>query len=474
MDYLLISLINTFLLNNDFSKKLINEISSNIVLLVTLVLIVSIFYYLDDLYDFKKLIRSKNYGKSSIVLGPFKEKNLSTNFRAVISYLKDNNIKINHYEESTWKRWCSKLDGQKEFSAFIPKDNIIYTIDNCINLIIKTEIRQVDNASHIDEKYTTYYTLTIFTNKTSNIKVINDFLKKCNCEYLDKINKTILYRPNYFVCNKSDKIYIDRIEFNSNKNMNNLHFEQKKEVLSYINNFFNNKKLYDKIGKPWCLGFLLHGEPGCGKSSFIKALINYLNKINDDVIHSINLNLNDLNDIENIFLNSHIGDYNIPLKNRIYIIEDIDCGCLKEIIKKRDMKDIDDKIKLSIDDEKIDDNLKDVIDFIKKKDSKDNLSRLLNILDGNIETPGRILIATTNHIDYIDPAVIRPGRFDKIIHFKKCSKEIFKDIFNNCFDTNYEIEKFCKYNDYTLSPAEVTQLCFDNIDNKDNIFNLLI
>ena len=101
MDYLLISLINTFLLNNDFSKKLINEISSNIVLLVILVLIVSIFYYLDDLYDFKKLIRSKNYGKSSIVLGPFKEKNLSTNFRAVISYLKDNNIKINHYEEST-------------------------------------------------------------------------------------------------------------------------------------------------------------------------------------------------------------------------------------------------------------------------------------------------------------------------------------------------------------------------------------
>ena len=47
------------------------------------------------------------------------------------------------------------------------------------------------------------------------------------------------------------------------------------------------------------------------------------------------------------------------------------------------------------------------------------MSRLLNILDGNIETPGRILIATTNHIDYIDPAVIRPGRFDKIIQIMK-------------------------------------------------------
>ena len=42
-----------------------------------------------------------------------------------------------------------------------------------------------------------------------------------------------------------------------------------------------------------------------------------------------------------------------------------------------------------------------------------NLSGLLNVLDGVVDSPGRILIMTTNYVDYLDPALIRPGRIDK-------------------------------------------------------------
>jgi len=42
-----------------------------------------------------------------------------------------------------------------------------------------------------------------------------------------------------------------------------------------------------------------------------------------------------------------------------------------------------------------------------------NLSGLLNVLDGVVDTPGRILIMTTNHPEKLDPALIRPGRIDK-------------------------------------------------------------
>uniref|UniRef100_A0A7S1CV99 AAA+ ATPase domain-containing protein n=1 Tax=Cyclophora tenuis TaxID=216820 RepID=A0A7S1CV99_CYCTE len=44
-----------------------------------------------------------------------------------------------------------------------------------------------------------------------------------------------------------------------------------------------------------------------------------------------------------------------------------------------------------------------------------NLSGLLNVLDGVVDTPGRILIMTTNHPEMLDPALIRPGRIDKKI-----------------------------------------------------------
>merc|ERR1719476_607074 len=49
-----------------------------------------------------------------------------------------------------------------------------------------------------------------------------------------------------------------------------------------------------------------------------------------------------------------------------------------------------------------------------KKD-KLNLSGLLNVLDGVVDTPERILIMTTNHPEHLDPALIRPGRIDKRI-----------------------------------------------------------
>lgn len=44
-----------------------------------------------------------------------------------------------------------------------------------------------------------------------------------------------------------------------------------------------------------------------------------------------------------------------------------------------------------------------------------NQQGLLNVLDGVVDTPGRIVIMTTNQVDVLDPALIRPGRIDKTI-----------------------------------------------------------
>merc|ERR1712178_292124 len=45
-----------------------------------------------------------------------------------------------------------------------------------------------------------------------------------------------------------------------------------------------------------------------------------------------------------------------------------------------------------------------------------SLSGLLNVLDGVVDSPGRILVMTSNHPDKLDPALIRPGRINKRIH----------------------------------------------------------
>ena len=38
---------------------------------------------------------------------------------------------------------------------------------------------------------------------------------------------------------------------------------------------------------------------------------------------------------------------------------------------------------------------------------------MLNVLDGVVDTPGRMIIMTSNHPEVLDPALIRPGRIDK-------------------------------------------------------------
>ena len=45
-----------------------------------------------------------------------------------------------------------------------------------------------------------------------------------------------------------------------------------------------------------------------------------------------------------------------------------------------------------------------------------NLQGILNILDGVVDTPSRMVIMTTNHPEQLDPALIRPGRIDKKLH----------------------------------------------------------
>lgn len=58
-----------------------------------------------------------------------------------------------------------------------------------------------------------------------------------------------------------------------------------------------------------------------------------------------------------------------------------------------------------------------------------SLSGLLNMLDGVASQEGRILIMTTNHIDKLDTALIRPGRIDMIVPFGYADRNMIASIF---------------------------------------------
>ena len=68
---------------------------------------------------------------------------------------------------------------------------------------------------------------------------------------------------------------IDEYVFESSRNFDNIFFTQKQECLKKLDFFVDNEQWYNDRGIPYTLGFLLYGSPGCGKTSFIKAILNY-------------------------------------------------------------------------------------------------------------------------------------------------------------------------------------------------------
>jgi chaperone BCS1 len=63
-----------------------------------------------------------------------------------------------------------------------------------------------------------------------------------------------------------------------------------------------------------------------------------------------------------------------------------------------------------------------------------NLAFLLNLLDGVLETPGRILIITSNFPDKLDKALVRPGRIDVRIKFDYATTTMIKDMLKHFYE----------------------------------------
>jgi SpoVK/Ycf46/Vps4 family AAA+-type ATPase len=94
-----------------------------------------------------------------------------------------------------------------------------------------------------------------------------------------------------------------------------------------------------------------------------------------------------------------------------------------------------------------------------------DLSFLLNLLDGTLESAGRIIAISSNFPERIDRALIRPGRIDMIVHFKNCSSEILREMVSSFYDKEFSD---LGVEDYKWSPAEVNQILFRNFGDSDN------
>ncbi|KAE8667569.1 hypothetical protein F3Y22_tig00112399pilonHSYRG00027 [Hibiscus syriacus] len=117
-------------------------------------------------------------------------------------------------------------------------------------------------------------------------------------------------------------------------------------------------------------------------------------------------------------------------------------------------------------------NEKDQKSPVNDNTCKVTLSGLLNFIDGTWSAcgTGRIFVFTTNHINKLDPALIRRGRMDMHIELSYCSFEAFKMLAKNYLDLDSH-EMFEKVGillkETEMTPADVAEKLMPKREKKD-------
>ncbi|EPS73892.1 hypothetical protein M569_00859, partial [Genlisea aurea] len=228
--------------------------------------------------------------------------------------------------------------------------------------------------------------------------------------------------------------------------------EKKSELMADLRDFANGESFYQKTGRAWKRGYLLYGPPGTGKSSMIAAMANY-----------IGYDIYDL-ELTEVCTNSELRKLLMKTSSKsIIVIEDIDCSI-----------NLSDRNKISGSCGSIPGARRNAYDIPGAGDDAGNtvtLSGLLNFTDGLWSCCGseRIFVFTTNHIEKLDPALLRSGRMDVHIHMTFCSFQSLEILLKNYLGFHdgdlpegvlSEFEALI--GDAEITPAEVSEVLIKN------------
>jgi chaperone BCS1 len=158
----------------------------------------------------------------------------------------------------------------------------------------------------------------------------------------------------------------------------------KERIVDDVKDFLKRQEWYVDRGIPYRRGYLLYGPPGSGKSSFIQALAGEL----DFGVAIINLSERGMTDDKLAHLLTKLPP------RTILLLEDADAAF-------RNRRQVDEE---------------------GYSGGTVTFSGLLNAMDGVAAGEERISFLTTNHIDRLDGALIRPGRVDMTVRIGEATR----------------------------------------------------
>ncbi|KAF8505056.1 P-loop containing nucleoside triphosphate hydrolase protein [Gautieria morchelliformis] len=249
-----------------------------------------------------------------------------------------------------------------------------------------------------------FISLTIFT---LDVSVLYAFVEECRLKYAEDTKSEVavytfqgsdlMSRSGWSHVNMMRRRPLDSLLLDKNTITS---------LLDDAREFLSAKTWYTKAGIPHRRGYLLHGPPGTGKTSTIYTVAGELGL----ELFVLSLSSKSMDDTRLARAVSFL-----PTR-AILVLEDIDCA-----FPSRSDWDGDEF------------RAKPWHLPNKPRTSQVTMSGILNMLDGIGSEEGKIFFATTNHIDRLDPALIRPGRIDVRIEYRFATRQQAEGLFLRFF-----------------------------------------
>lgn len=229
-----------------------------------------------------------------------------------------------------------------------------------------------------------------------------------------------------------DNEFNRKADISVRKTFDHIYYDQKPTVVAMLDKFKAGTMYPDTICMDNKLGILLYGPPGTGKTGTISAIANYFKR---DVLLVNFSEVTTCAQLDEILRPAHYGRY-------IYVFDEFDCilnvlvgqsggssAATQEEEKPADKTDWATMLAVAEGNER-----RKILEMMRegsrkeKKPEKIDLAYLLQKLDGIEDATGRLIIATTNYPQNINPALLRPGRFDLRLCLGNCSAAMYQDI----------------------------------------------
>jgi SpoVK/Ycf46/Vps4 family AAA+-type ATPase len=417
--------------------------------------------------------------------------------------------KIKELQVRDSTRFYEKKEDEVEFN-FIVDQREPFEIDAGIFCLVNTYSNNIESGDKKTNISKEEYQIEIWAENMSCQELL-EYIEKITDEYEREQREKSNRKKYIFTFDGSDPemgLKWQVTEFNNKRKLDHVFFEEKEEVVNFLEKFMKERELYEKIGKPWQLGILLEGEPGCGKTIFTGALAEKFDRSIKDCQFN---RMKTIDDLEKCIHCISYDNKDMSVDKVIMVAEDFDCmtnvAKSRKIIQKEEEESIMKAQKRNSEFQKNmasfqseeakailcaiasqDDMTAPTVVFPKPEPSKSRditLSSVLNIMDGINNQPGRIIIFTTNHPETLDEAFLRPGRIDLRIKFGRPSRKVMYEIIKNWYKAHDEFypgrnlviqfeEKWEKYydslQDHKFRPCDIVNILQKFGDNMERTF----